>query len=119
MNVENMRRLIKHLEDPENPIAFNMGTYFEHDGISNKTKDWVVDAVINHPCGTVACLAGHAAIIAWTEDGYTDLNMKVVAEKWLGMDPPDAHYLFYGTWNEKWLGLITKEEAIEHLKSLV
>ena len=87
MNIENMKKLRDSLED--SPVAFNMSTFFRHNdqtwGLQfgdrpSMTKEDALDIVDNHPCGTAACLAGHAAILAWQE-GEEETNLITVAEK--------------------------------------
>ncbi len=128
MNVENMKRLIKRLEDPNILVKFDMGAFFLHnedavwdesEALMNQAKE-VLDVVENHPCGTVACIAGHAAILAWLEDDrYHNYDIKYTAEYWLGLTSSEASKLFYAHWNGGLLQSTTKQQAIDHLKSLI
>ncbi len=134
MNVENMRRLIKHLESPVNPIKFFMGKYFLHNEYDIFTKSEVLSIVEEHACGTTACIAGHAAYLAWKEDdvGADPLDAWAdplkgegfhiivhVAREWLDLDKRQTQSLFMGYWQEGPIDEVTKEVAIKHLKSMV
>ena len=67
MHVENMKKLIVHLKDAENPTNFNMAVWFRH-GLLDIEGTQALQAVMrDHSCDTVACLAGHAVIVAEKE----------------------------------------------------
>lgn len=88
MNIENMRILrdqLARLPDKK----FNMGE------------------IINHrPCGTVACIAGWAALLNGgptlleNEPDYSLHQITGWARRWLGLRDPEARHLFYGSWFE-------------------
>ncbi len=133
MNVENMKRLVEHLESPDNPIRFRMNSYFSHNGCAVKGKVEILDVVEEHACGTVACLGGHAAYLAWKEgdkDYVRDIKSKdfvsddlidvyYTARRWLGLTGAQAYSMFLGRWSHKELHQITMEDAIDHLKSMI
>ena len=120
MNIKNFRRLRSALLDEENPVNFTMATWFEHNDDELDGND-AFEAAQAHSCGTVACLAGHAALIAWQSDDIELDNQKIeeVAREWLGLTHPEATLLFMGSWANRALHLISKEEAIEYLTRII
>jgi len=126
INVENARRLIKRLEDEDNPVAFHMLYWFSHNGKGENDPIEICDIVSRHPCGTVACLAGHAALEAWQsgDRSRSDLgSIQGVAQDWLGLEYLASRALFQGRWNDQALegslGHLTKEGAITELNRLI
>ena len=97
MNKENMEKLLKHLQQVDNPIRFNMERFFGHGSVLVPfERDEVLEIVETHSCGTTACLAGHAAILAWQEGQCLDISdIEPAAEKWLDISGED---FFYGGW---------------------
>ena len=85
-------------------------------------KDEVLSIVENHSCGTAACLAGHAAILAWQEGQCLDIiDIEAAAEKWLDIS---GEVLFYGGWKtlteeEPDLRSLTLSEAIQEVKHII
>ena len=130
MNIENMKALITHLEWEENPVGFDMGEWFSHRGRVTVGED-IRNIVKFHSCGTVACIAGHAAILSGLP--LKDVSFWKLAEKWLGLTGDESRILFFGKWKEdpNWddpdydpdsdffLSEITKEEAIAELQGMV
>ncbi len=123
MNIENMEKLLKHLEWVDNPIKFYMGRFFSHGAsLYYFGRDEIIDVVENHPCGTTACLAGYAAILAWQEGQCLDIkDIERAAEKWLDISGED---LFYGGWknlgdDDPDLGSLTLKEAIVEVKRII
>ncbi len=121
MNRKNLKRLIERLESPENPVSFNMDDFFQHNNIYIGERINILNILATHPCGTVACLAGHAAIIAWSEDNFEYPYIEPTAQEWLELSDDEAEKLFYRSWarpSEEGMKGITKQEAIEHLYTL-
>lgn len=125
MNLKNMRRLRAHLRSRKNPVGFNMANWFQHNSRDLVTPTVICRAVETHPCGTVACLAGHAALLAW-QSGDIPLEhrarIRVVAAEWLGLKYDESHDLFAGNWGEQYRGLLknlTKAQAITALTRLI
>ncbi len=127
MNKENMTKLLKHLERKNNPVKFDMERFFSHGAnLMTFNKDAVIDIVENHPCGTAACLAGHAGILAWSEGECLDINdIELAAEKWLDISGEE---LFYGGWktlnnglgnDDPDLGTLCLSEAITEVKHII
>ena len=125
MNLKNMRKLRAALQSRKNPVAFDMGTWFRHNDHRLVTATGICNVVEKHPCGTAACLAGHAAILAWQSGNVPKFGKKKriedVAAKWLGLDPDVAHALFMGRWRGQFNFIceITKPEAIAELTRLI
>lgn len=113
MNVENMRKLIAHLE-AVGEAHFDMTVYATHD-TGSRTEYRKVDPehVKEGGCGTAACIAGHAAALAWTDPAFesvaTALELPRLDQKyneaaedwareWLGLDGVVAEGLFLADW---------------------
>ena len=118
MNKKNLQKLLDHLKS-QTKLGFNMENWFEHNGTQIFLSENALSIMKEHPCGTNACLAGHAAILAWEEGKYLDLSPADAAEKWLDLRDNEAG-LFYGSWfsleEEKSLDELTLEEAITELE---
>ncbi len=126
MNVKNMRKLRAWLRSRKNPVGFGMGDWFRHGGKSLVTPTAICRAVETHSCGTVACLAGHAAILAWQSGDMPKkkgVSIKHVAVDWLGLDDNETSDLFYGRWSALPFATsiweITKAQAIAELTRLI
>jgi len=126
INIKNARRLIKCLEDENNPVGFGMDRWFDHNGDDVDDASDVCRIAKDHPCGTAACLAGHAALLAW-QSGDVEIkvfsNIRDTAEKWLGLGYWEARNLFHGHWGGHQLMVsldsLTKEEAIAELNRMI
>ncbi len=127
MNIKNLKRLRTWLRSRKNPVAFNMAQWFKHDLTSLSYRDSILDVVKTHPCRTVACLAGHAAILEW-EDPKSPISggMEIsnTAAESLGLTRGQADHLFLGRWSSKtrvYGGLtnISKAETIRELTRLI
>jgi hypothetical protein len=102
MNITAINTLAETLENlpPEKKTGFNMGTY-----VQNVSDDWVDAYKTNtaHECGTVACIAGWAALHL-RDDGTGLLKQSrrpaeiasydVMARHILGIDERTADSLF-------------------------
>ena len=126
INIENIKKLITRLQK-ENKVSFNMRSFFEIRGETVYYFSEVCHIVDENFCGTNACIAGHASILAY-EDGSVKPNDKRsisdIGETWLGLDLETASFLFYGEWgslqdNNRGLSGLTKEEAITELERLI
>lgn len=119
MNIENAQKLCTRLRSVDNPVAFYMGAYFKHGDAIDFSSDEILEIVEKHPCGTAACLAGQAAILAWQEDDYPSNSIFETAREFLGLDSDEATDLFHGFWTDTIMPYISKEEAIEELTRLI
>jgi len=119
MNIKNARRLRERLIDSDNPVGFDMGDWFSHNDEPLNFEPCVMDAVTNHACGTVACIAGHAAILSWQDKKSVKDNVRDTAASFLGLDRLSAQRLFLGMWSRKNMVDITIEEAITQLDRLI
>ena len=123
MNTENLKVLIAHLESPQNPIGWNMGAFFDHNGVEVYGANEICEVVEEHACGTAACLAGHAAWLAWTRGDTKKrkgFSPEEVATEWLELEKEEADHLFYGRWSpNSYMSEIQLDEAITHLKTLI
>lgn len=137
INRDNLNKLITHLKrlrDAGKQHKFNMWDYLWHPGIdSGASMDNIGELRASLPdgtvidafeCGTVACIAGHCALIGGAAE--TDF-VHVFAREWLGLTPGEAHDLFLGHWGRRatregrcrvGLDEVTLDEAIAHLESL-
>ena len=101
MNVENMQRLIAFLKELPDE-RFTMRVFSEE-----------------AECGTVACIAGWAAILAAEERGELpkEGEEKRDAREFLGLSAVEADFFFFGDFSlEVSLGAIKREDAIEALE---
>ena len=125
MNLKNMRRLRARLRSRKNPVGFDMRSWFTHNGRQLVYPAAICRAAEEHSCGTVACLAGHAALLAWQSgDVPKKQNDKVVdvATEWLGLDGGEVQQLFHGLWpavDETFMSDITKAQVITELTRLI
>lgn len=126
INLKNMRRLRAHLRSRKNPVGFDMRAWFRHNGRQLVSPAAICRAAEEHACGTVACLAGHAALLAWQSgDVPKKRNAKVVdvATKWLELDVGEVQRLFHGLWPAVlWSTIpadITKALAITELTRMI
>ncbi len=129
MNIENMRKLRTRMRSRKNPVKFNMNNWFEHNQNNRSVSpEEFIETVENHACGTVACLAGHAAILAIEEGGLEAIERSSdwiyqTARVYLELGSMEADDLFYGRW---WKGYgvrllrhIPKSLAVKELTRLI
>lgn len=129
MNIENLRKLRTRLRSRKNPVGFNMGKWFAHNELKEEELSRILTIVDEHPCGTVACLAGHAAIIA-AQEGLSPLDCSFfghgeifsTAAEFLDLTEEEAERLFYGRWYSGYYGnlsKIPKHAAIRELTRVI
>ena len=126
MNLKNMRRLRARLRSRRNPVGFEMHLWFRHKSRRLSSPAAICRAAEKHPCGTAACLAGHAALIAWQNGDMPKtrgIHTEIVASKWLGLNWSQSHNLFRGYWGNAAypanLWGLTKARAITELTRLI
>jgi len=126
MNIENMRKLRTRLRSRKNPVRFTMENWLTHNGTQMGEKEEILSTIKEHPCGTTACLAGFATILAWEEDfpliKADDRRFFSIGKKFLGLSTDEADHLFYGRWPERTSGKlkgIPKTHAIKELTRLI
>lgn len=90
MNIENFKLVIEHVAT--NP-QFDM-------------------QVINHSCGSAACIIGSAAFVS---EIYDDKDLA----KWLDVDLDDFYYIYGGDFSSNPLKDITRDEAVDYLNRCV
>lgn len=132
INVEHANQLIAHLEGllaTGKEHKFNMKRWLTHP-VSDDDYSYIGhlafdlelaeinEAISPIECRTVACLAGHAALIGGCPRGRC---IKDFATEWLGLKPAMAHHLFLGRWSRRvdLIENITLREAIDQLKMMV
>lgn len=124
MNVENINRLIDHLKKVPRK-AFNLDRWFEHvvpenDPLRDEYHDfyetddgfgvtedihpaWAAEVLATqegpgpYDCNTVACIAGHAALLATVESGKrmeVEQSLRDFAQDWLGLTSIQTSILF-------------------------
>jgi hypothetical protein len=130
MNTANLDKLIAHMEAMPDK-AFDLskwmeGPLYEYGGLI--ISDSVIAAEVLHKqrttggCGTVACIAGEAAILAVAEkaaDVKPPLSVSVpkLAQEWLNLTDLQADTLFTpGTYYPR--SEVTKAQALAVLKAL-
>ena len=130
MNLKNMRKLRAHLRSRKNPVGFDMRTWFHHNGRPYLDANTICHVVETHSCGTAACLAGHAAILARQSEGALALktkdestHIKYVAKEWLDLTYEQSDRLFHGSWKSLpfYINLkdLTKKQACTELTRLI
>jgi hypothetical protein len=110
MNIENTKRLADHLRTlgQSSHVKFSMASYYIKD----------------RECGTVACLAGHACLLAgkgerWlTKESTSNVEIHKAASDWLGLDHRVASNLFYPDLSSpKWRW--SPKQAAAHLDKMI
>lgn len=127
MNIENLRKLRTRLRSRKNPVGFDMAQWFDHNGIKKESLAVILQIVDEHACGTVACLAGHAAILAAQKGATRPLDCSHgeifhTAAEFLGLTELEADNLFYARWSPHYVGELSKvpkSSAIEELTRLI
>jgi hypothetical protein len=115
-NIVNVMRLRDHLiwigkKESKPEVGFNMGYYYTNRAFPRPDGS-------NHYCDTVACLAGHAALLCQNGSrGKSDLSE--VARKWLGLTEYETSYLFSGSFSLKNLEDITLQDTIAELDFMI
>jgi len=114
MNIENIKLLIDTLQNDrlivESDVGFNMQYY--HARSTSHTDDKT-----GHDCGTVACIAGHASLIASGGTSHAPSH----ARHFLGLTHEQANSLFIPDFTDglrvRWVS-ITLEQALLTLAKL-
>jgi len=135
MNKERILQVADAIEQHTIPwLGFNMGPFiYSAEGtakaIAEKSPEleWSLDRS-GHECGTVACIAGHAAIIMAdlkapleTEaqvDEFAQGSFIREASEWLGLEAGPAHKLFFGDGAETYRAHIPADQAVRTLRHL-
>lgn len=72
-------------------------------------------------CGTVGCIAGFACVAAGDDveelAKLGDMEVLKRAAKYLGLDEPEATYIFMGRWAYNGMQSVTHQAALDYLKS--
>lgn len=121
MNKTNMRRLVRHLVSRKRAVGFDMRTYFRHNSSRLHRPSAIIRAAETHACGTVACIAGHAALLAWLDGAPRRSGVSVhrVAHDWLRLDFMESYDLFMGRWTGKRIHDITVKDAVAELRRMI
>lgn len=117
MNVDNIRRLAARLREPDAAAHFDLSDWIsvQDDGI-----DMTLGQAINN-CGTVACIAGWACVLANPELSVSDadepagFNIMDTARDFLGLDPFEAHSLFVPTGHVYAATAAQAADVLDHL----
>ena len=127
MNIENMRKLRTRMRSRKNPVELDMDKWFTHNEKGGFSPEELLEIAEDHPCGTVACLAGQAVIMSLQEGNTIDNPygnwIFREAQRYLGLEGFEADALFYGHWWEhyykKSLSKISKAETVKELTRLI
>jgi hypothetical protein len=114
INVENMTRLIARLRSPAVEGHFNLASWFSR---GSGSHDLPVGQTI-HACGTVACIAGHAEILARPNATYHS-GARHIATAWLGLTNDQAFALFAPVSSEVNYGKVTASIAADVCQHLL
>lgn len=111
-----IRSIIGEIADENEHIGFSMGTYV------SGTTEQVAD-MSGRGCGTVACIAGHAYLLARHFNVEKAMNedpddIENIAAEYLGIDAENAAYLFYDLPEGIDLNKVTSADAINTLNHL-
>jgi len=106
MNKENIQKLIDVLKSEEGlkGVTFDMATFYGEDEI----------------CGTVACIAGHAALLT-DPNAFTPRRAGTaynIARSWLDISVEQANKLFYALNFPGSIFDITEDQAVAALEHL-
>ena len=131
MNIENMEKLLARLKSDQNPVEFDMTTWFRHGKDDLWNREEIVGIIETHVCNTTACLAGQAIALA-VEEGFRPLGtVQDTATQWLELTKMEAYDLFHGRWlgweennedeveNEPDLEVLTLDMAIVEVTRLI
>ncbi len=127
MNIENMRKLRTRMRSRKNLVKLDMNRWFDHNKEDGFSPEQLLEIAEDHPCGTVACLAGQAVIMSLQEgntieDPHGNWIFRE-AKRYLGLAEFEADALFYGHWWRhyyiKSLSEISKAETIRELTRLI
>jgi len=127
MNVAHIDMVIASIKgeiERSNALGFNMAT-FVTDRVNSRPD---LSDHSQRDCGTVACIAGHAAFLSnkkrtvrsLLREHYKYLGIKEIVRRWLGLSQDDAVALFYVEEARITLyKIIVKQviQVLEHLKA--
>lgn len=111
-NAEHINQVIASIKGEIGNTGFNMGDF-----ITDDEPD-----LSGRSCGTVACIAGHAYILATKNEPRSGFlksyEVETEAIVFLGLEDVDSDDLFYGHGSTAPLSKITPEQAIRTLEHL-
>lgn len=118
MNKENVLKLAAHLRTEEAAAKFDLDYWIARPSQPGSIKGVAIGSAIGR-CGTVACIAGHATILAQpsmvVDDSYTG-GAGRIARDWLGLSASEADDLFEPS--KVSYGLVTADIAADVLTHL-
>lgn len=134
MNIDRITKLRDHLvwlKENDKTYKFDMSYFITHCdhsvSLDQSTLRQTYDAYgINEPispyqCGTVACLAGHTALL-FNDDvsSLRGVDVEDNARYTLDLTEDESCYMFFGYWHEtRQLCDITIDETIEYLTRVI
>ncbi|MGH6957858.1 MAG: hypothetical protein ACREEW_14425 [Caulobacteraceae bacterium] len=113
MNISRLRQLSAHLRKPEVADHFALSHYF----FTTSDSDEPIGELI-HDCGTVACIAGHAAVLANPRESFYDIGIYSEARDWLGLNNFQAFDLFEPGEVDDY-GAVTPQMAADVIDNLI
>ena len=121
MNIERLLRVKQRVKDSPN---FDMRCYFYGDIAKGNSGYYIKSAYKarqSNPCGTSACIAGEAVLLAY-EDSLSNLindDAYLTAKAYLDLTETETEWLFMGEWQDGSLVYVTKEDACKAIDWLV
>ena len=114
MNIPNLRALEAKLREPDTEDHFDMGSWLSDDDNNVSIAESIQD------CGTVACIAGFATLLADPKllSGEANLEARNIAQDWLELTDDEAFDLFSPT-NIGDYYEITAAEAADVIANLI
>ena len=104
MNIERMKLVLESIKDEER--GFDMDVWFRSEGGYNEPDSEDLSLEDLNECGTVACIAGHACLIAKDRGDLSKEEAAYgyiprLAAQWLDLSRLEADDLFMGYWQEE------------------
>lgn len=94
MNVENILKLAEVLESPAAEEHFDMSSWLDHNGDHDLPDEITYNEMIKD-CGTVACIAGWATVLAKGDEIVKEENYEFgIGADYLDLEYTQAKHLF-------------------------
>lgn len=90
VNVDNIKKLAARLREPDAAKHFDMSDYLRL-GAADETTP-LGEAI--HTCGTAACIAGWATVMALPDATYMEVDEAKIGREFLGLTVDQSYALF-------------------------